>query len=454
MTVRTNAGLKALHAVGPRHRRHHFLDHQGRPRRHHHRQRPRPRQRRCRPPQHPGHGRTERPPVQVVSSSGSTLGLADVDGVTGIDTTNFNTFTSGSLQKVTLGTSITGVQDFQLRGGDIKTVDTTTVHDLQDTQIVVGANAMSADNTMQWDPVSAAQRAMIAAFQTRGPTRVQNPLAGRRLRAVVRHRWLYRGTRRRQAGRHHGAGQDHHAWCPHHLRRLTMAIDRARYDRAREGRVQVGRFTFVFRRPSPLQKSPKIGLVRSPLRPWLRRGFVSGWEGVKGIRPAAGRRPRRSRLRSGPVLGLVTGPTRLLGSAHQCRHRRLQPLRGSRADRGKRLTSWLATLGRPGLNPTPPPPECRLSIEAWNLLGGLDWQGIDWVVDYLGIPDRNALVLDLITCGITKMTAKSEIVVSARDETRRPLAQSRLACKSSPAPTSISPPTSRTSPWRRPRWPA
>ena len=49
---------------------------------------------------------------KVVSSSGSTLGMADVDGVTGIDTTNYNTFTSGSLQKVTLGTSITGVQDF------------------------------------------------------------------------------------------------------------------------------------------------------------------------------------------------------------------------------------------------------------------------------------------------------------------------------------------------------
>ena len=104
---------------------------------------------------------------KVVSSSGSTLGLADVDGVTGIDTTNYNTFTSGSLQKVTLGTSITGVQDFSFGGGDIKTVDTTTVHDLQDTQIVVGANAMSADMTMQWDPSSAAQQAMIAAFQTR-----------------------------------------------------------------------------------------------------------------------------------------------------------------------------------------------------------------------------------------------------------------------------------------------
>lgn len=104
---------------------------------------------------------------KVISASGSTLGLADVDGVTGIDTTNFNTFTSGTLQKVTLGTSITGVQEFGFSGGDIKTTDTTTVNDLVDTQTVVGANAMAADLTMQWDPSSAAQQAMIAAFASR-----------------------------------------------------------------------------------------------------------------------------------------------------------------------------------------------------------------------------------------------------------------------------------------------
>lgn len=104
---------------------------------------------------------------KVISPSGSTLSLSDVDGATGIDTSSYNTFASGTLNKITLGTSITGVQDFAFTGGDIKTTDTTTVQDLQDTQIVVGANAMSADMTMQWDPSNAAQQAMIAAFQTR-----------------------------------------------------------------------------------------------------------------------------------------------------------------------------------------------------------------------------------------------------------------------------------------------
>lgn len=105
--------------------------------------------------------------LKVMGVAAGTFSVADVDGVTGIDTTLFNTFTSGTAKKVTLGTSITGVQDFTFAGGEIKTVDTTTVHDVVDTQIVVGASAQSADMTMQWDPAAAAQKAMIAAFQTR-----------------------------------------------------------------------------------------------------------------------------------------------------------------------------------------------------------------------------------------------------------------------------------------------
>lgn len=104
---------------------------------------------------------------KVVSTATDTFQVADVNGTTGIDTTLFSTFTSGTAKKVTLGTSITGVQDFNFAGGEIKVQDTTTVNDTQDTQIVVGATAQSADMTMQWDPTSSAQQAMIAAFKTR-----------------------------------------------------------------------------------------------------------------------------------------------------------------------------------------------------------------------------------------------------------------------------------------------
>lgn len=104
-------------------------------------------------------------PFKVVNVAADSFQLAGVDGTTGIDTTSFSTFSSGTAKKVTLGTSITGVQDFTFEGGDIKTVDTTTVNDLQDTVDVVGATAQSANMVMQWDPANTAQQAMIAAFR-------------------------------------------------------------------------------------------------------------------------------------------------------------------------------------------------------------------------------------------------------------------------------------------------
>ena len=104
---------------------------------------------------------------KVVSQATDSFRLAGPDGATGIDTTNYTAFTSGTVKKVTLGTTITGCMDFNAAGGDIKTVDTTTVHDTQDTEIVVGATAQSYDMTVQWDPSAAAQQAMKAAFIAR-----------------------------------------------------------------------------------------------------------------------------------------------------------------------------------------------------------------------------------------------------------------------------------------------
>ena len=105
--------------------------------------------------------------MKVVSIVASTsFQLAGLDGVTGIDTTNFSTFTSGTVRKVTLGTSIDGVQDFNFNGGDIKTADSTTVNDTSDKQVVVGATAQSADLVMQWDPANTAQQAMKTAYTT------------------------------------------------------------------------------------------------------------------------------------------------------------------------------------------------------------------------------------------------------------------------------------------------
>lgn len=105
--------------------------------------------------------------MKVVSIVASTsFQVAGIDGVTGLDTTLYSTFSSGTAKKVTLGTSITGVQDMTFAGGEIKTADSTTVSDTSDKQVVVGASAQSADLVMQWDPSSAAQQAMRIAYAT------------------------------------------------------------------------------------------------------------------------------------------------------------------------------------------------------------------------------------------------------------------------------------------------
>jgi hypothetical protein len=105
---------------------------------------------------------------EVVNKADDTLQLRNTDtGDVGIDTTDYGVFTSGTMAKVTLGTNIPGAQEFSASGGEPKFVDTTTVSDLQDKQIVVGATAISYTLTMQWDPSDTAQKAMKDAFEIR-----------------------------------------------------------------------------------------------------------------------------------------------------------------------------------------------------------------------------------------------------------------------------------------------
>lgn len=103
---------------------------------------------------------------EVANVATDTFQIVGPDGATGIDTTLFNTFVSGTAKKLTMGTSITGVQGFSSGGGDVKFVDTTTVHDFRDKQRAVGATAMSYALDLQWDPANVGQAAMKAALET------------------------------------------------------------------------------------------------------------------------------------------------------------------------------------------------------------------------------------------------------------------------------------------------
>ena len=102
----------------------------------------------------------------VTAKATDTFQLEDPAGTGSISTSAYGVFTSGTAEKLTLGTTLSGVQDFSAEGGDIKFVDITTVHDLNDMQDVVGSSAMSYKLTMQWDPADSAQMAMRTAFET------------------------------------------------------------------------------------------------------------------------------------------------------------------------------------------------------------------------------------------------------------------------------------------------
>lgn len=107
---------------------------------------------------------------QVLSVSTTvSFQLEAIDGSGALDTTLFTAFTSGTAKKITLGTAVSGVQDFAPSGGDAKMVSTTTVHDLADTEKVVGSTAKRYTLTLQWDPANAGQIAMLAAFEADAP---------------------------------------------------------------------------------------------------------------------------------------------------------------------------------------------------------------------------------------------------------------------------------------------
>jgi hypothetical protein len=81
----------------------------------------------------------------------------------GIDTTDFDTFTSGTAEKLTFGTSLSTVTGVTGSGGDFNFIDTTTIHNNTKTQIPGVANAMAFSFENLWDVSDAALVAMKTA---------------------------------------------------------------------------------------------------------------------------------------------------------------------------------------------------------------------------------------------------------------------------------------------------
>lgn len=97
---------------------------------------------------------------RVANVSASNFQLEDTTGGTGISTVNFDTFTSGTAQKITFGTSITTAASMDASGGDFSFIDTTTIHGNQKTQIPGVAEPISFAIEHLWDITDPGQIAM------------------------------------------------------------------------------------------------------------------------------------------------------------------------------------------------------------------------------------------------------------------------------------------------------
>lgn len=98
--------------------------------------------------------------VRVSAASGTGFTLE------GVDTTSFDTFSTGTAQKVTFGTSITTATSMSASGGDFDFIDTTTIHSAVKTQIPGLGNPVTYSFDNLWDPADAGQVAMKAASDT------------------------------------------------------------------------------------------------------------------------------------------------------------------------------------------------------------------------------------------------------------------------------------------------
>lgn len=94
---------------------------------------------------------------RVKSASGSAFTLE------GEDTTAFDTFVSGTFQKITFGTSITTATNLSSSGGGFDFIDTTTIHASAKSQMPGLPNAATFEFDNIWDVSDAGLKAMKSA---------------------------------------------------------------------------------------------------------------------------------------------------------------------------------------------------------------------------------------------------------------------------------------------------
>jgi len=97
---------------------------------------------------------------RIVRAANVTANTAELSG---LDTTNFDTFSSGTGQVITFGTSVTTAVGISGSGGDFEFADVTTIHDAARKQIPSFSSALTFTFDMIFDPADAALAALKAA---------------------------------------------------------------------------------------------------------------------------------------------------------------------------------------------------------------------------------------------------------------------------------------------------
>ena len=112
--------------------------------------------------------------VANVNTGGNTLELE------GENTTDYDTFTSGSLEIVTFGTTLATATSVTAAGGDFNMIDTTTIHDDVRSEIPGVANTMTFNFENIWDVGDAGLVALLAASDLKAQRAVRITFANAR----------------------------------------------------------------------------------------------------------------------------------------------------------------------------------------------------------------------------------------------------------------------------------
>jgi hypothetical protein len=81
----------------------------------------------------------------------------------GVDSSSYDTFSSGTAEVITFGTTLSIVGSLSVSGGDFNMIDVTTIHDSVNKQVPGNANPIVISMTCDWDPSDAGLVALKSA---------------------------------------------------------------------------------------------------------------------------------------------------------------------------------------------------------------------------------------------------------------------------------------------------